>query len=127
MEPIEREDSNMPAGERGGRDIAPTRLFGDEESMQTGSDEETERESSLGSGEGIEEASNLILPERGDIDGNEMVAIRGLLSVLRRRMADLAVRSRQTTFLDDEWWECINEIEVVGNTIEALRRTFVRN
>ena len=122
---MERETSDMSIGDGGNTPHpTPTRLFGDEESCTPFSSQETESESTLGGSEGIPSTSNIVLPERGDIDGSEILAVRRLLCKIRRRITYLVTKSHELTFLDDEWWECINEIEALGNTIQALQREY---
>lgn len=121
------ENTFGPIGEGRRRNNSPTRVPGDEESMQVGSSQETELASSLGESTGESTTSNVILPERGDIDGDEMVVVRRFIGILRRRLAALTAECHEVQFLSEEWWELINTIETIGNTIETLRRGFQRN
>ena len=57
----------------------------------------------------------------------EMVAVRRLIRVLQRRAAILSEDSLREEFLSEEWWRCVNEVEIIQDTIQAIRRAFRRN
>ena len=124
MENRPSENAFGPIGGRRRRDSTPTRVRGNEGPMQIGSDEEIERESTLGEGDGDQIPSTVILPERGELTGDEMVGVRGLLQLLRRRLAYIIERSHGTEFLSEQWWDNIDQIEAIGNSIEIIRREF---
>ena len=105
----------------------PTRVPRSQATNSPQSVEEFEFESPLGESQRQQIPSNPILPETREFVGGEMVAVRRLIRVLQRRAAILAEDSLREEFLSEEWWRCVNEVEIVQDTIQAIRRAFRRN
>jgi len=124
------EDNGMSDGEGGDRYETPTRVRRNEESMQTSGDEEVNTPGSPRSVAGFPRASNSLLSEGGPWDGwtpSEVLAYRRAIGTVRRRLAGLVARLPEEEWDSGEWFETLDEIEAYTNTLETLRREFLRH
>lgn len=119
-------ESNQPetisctTGTGGRGDRAHSRVLRSNEPMQIGSDEEVNTTGSLGEGERHSRTSNVILPERGELPGDSVVAMRRWYHHLQHEFSRVVGRATEVEFLSDEWWELISEAETISDTAETI-------
>jgi hypothetical protein len=113
----------MSTGEGGRGYSTPPRVSGSISAMSDDSIEEVAPTGSPRSVEGFTAASNLILPERGDEPQPAVVAhIRGYIRILRDRLSIITQRISGVEFLSTEWEQLTDQIAIIADTLEALRR-----
>lgn len=120
----ERNNQNvdMSGGEWGGGNDAFAGLHGMSLPSTPGSIEEIEHPGPLGEDDGNTVTSNLILPERGELTGEENVAVRQLLDIISRRLSILLGMYSGAREEDED--EILDRIEACRYSRNAVDREF---
>lgn len=126
---MDRQDEihDMPAGDGGERYTTPPRLPRDEIPGAPRRHEEDSPSRAFGEIEGDEGTSNIILPERGEFTRDDLESIRWIIDHLNWRRRRAIAESRTEQLGSEEWFQCIDEVTALCDTIQTLRREFRNN
>lgn len=127
MDQRNNQTNGSPDGVGGPGDPAYTRLSGNETASTISSNEEATSQSTLGESEGDQTRLHYILPERGDLTGYDLGMARQYLKMLYKRRGILIQEANGLPLGSDDWYERIDEITALCDSIEAIRREFRRN
>lgn len=113
---------NVPtrAGRRGNN--APARVRRNATTSETRRIEEVAASRTLGEGQRNETTVHKILPERGDFPEDEMVeGVWKWVNILRGDAAELSRKIDELPRGTQEWYESVDELAALGDTIHSLR------
>lgn len=127
MDQRNSETHGVPNGAGGGGNTTPTGVHRDETASEASSTQETSTQSTSGESQGNQTRVHCILPERGDLTGYDLGMARQYLKMLYQRRSVLIQTVNGLPIGSDEWYEGIDEITALCDSIEALRREFRRN
>ena len=123
----EYQTPHRPTGEGGTGNNAPPRVPRMERSESISSVQEAVPTGTLGEGPWGPSRLHYVLPEAGELTGDEMVEARRWLTILRGRITELSEEARRQPPGEEQWYEIIDEITATSHSIDALRRIFRRN
>lgn len=118
LEQIETNDMSVRGGRS--RNRASAGLPRNESTSPSSVAQEIAAARTFGEGPRNQRASNVILPEAGELPGDAMVAIRIWCRNLSREFSNVIDRAAREEFLSEQWWEAIDEAETISNTRETL-------
>lgn len=123
IEQVETTDMSVRGGRP--RNRASPGLHRNQDPSPTSISEEISAARTFGNRPRAQGPVHVVLPERGELPGDQMVALRGWYTSLQREFSNIIERCTNTEFLSDEWWELIDEAETCNNTAETILR-FIR-
>lgn len=127
MDQRQDQSNGVPNGEGRRRNNSPTGVYGGQESTETSSYEEVNSESSLGEGTGVQGPVHHVLPEGGDFTAEEIHVGRQYLAMLRALLKGRLEEIARRDIGSEEWYEGVDEITAIYDSIHAVRREFRRN
>lgn len=114
------ETTDLSTGEGRQRNRASTRVSGTQTTSTTDVLEAMATQSALRESTGQSRTSNVILPERGELPGDTVLAMRQWYRDLQREFSRLVNEATRVEFISEEWWELLNQIEIIADTSETI-------